>query len=263
MFNMLRKTLYDKRTFLVGWCVGLALLGLLMTIFYPAFHQSTAIDQLVKSLPPALQGFVGNLNNLKELPSYIGSQLFEIRMPILASVLAIILSVGLSVAEEEKGQLRTLAALPLSRTKILLGKWLGVVVIGGLVSLAILVGVKLGLLGIREYLGWQAFARLGLMTWLVVVTLATIVLSVGLATGRRGITMAIGIVVAVGSFILTTFASSVDWLQNYEKLSLLHYFPAVTVARSHIDTKDVVVYLAITMLFLLLGIAFFRRRDIS
>lgn len=263
MFNIVRKTLYDKRAFIIGWSLGLAFMGYLMTIFFPAFHQDNGLAQLANNLPPAFKGLVGDLNNLKELSSYIGSQLFEIRMPIMVSVLAIILAVGLSVAEEEKGQLRTLAALPLARTKILLGKWFGVAGISALVVLATLVGIKAGLLTISEHLGWQVFLRLGIMTWLVTLSLATMVLGIGLATGRRGITMAIGVIVAVGSFILTTFAKSVDWLAAYDKLSILHYFPAATVAKSHINLRDVAVYAALTLLFLLIGIIFFRRRDVA
>lgn len=263
MFNIARKTLYDKRAFIVGWSIALALLGYLMTIFYPAFHQDNALDQLVQNLPAALQGLVGNLNDLKELPSYIGSQIFAIRMPIFVSILSIILAVGLSVGEEEKGQLRTLAALPVSRTKIFLGKWSGVIVICVIVALAALIGVELGMLTIGESIAWQVLVRLGLMTGLVALSLATIILAIGLATGRRGAAMAIGVIVAAGSFILTTFASSVDWLEKYEKVSLLHYFPAVNVAKDRIDPHDVLVYFVITAVFLLLGIIFFRRRDIQ
>lgn len=263
MFNILRKTLRDKRSFVLGWSAGLALLGYLMLIFYPSFHQQDVFDQLAKALPPALKGLVGDLNNLKQLPSYIGSQLFEIRLPIFVSILAIILSVGLSVAEEEKGQLRTLVSLPVSRTKILFGKWGAATLICAVVSLAALMGVELGLLSIGEHLDWQVLGRLGIMTWLVATVLATIVLGVGLATGRRGPTMAVGIVVAVGSFILTTFANSVDWLQPYEKVSVLHYFPAVDIAKSHIELSDVLVYVGIIVVFLTVGWLRFRRRDIQ
>ena len=263
MLNVFWKTLQDKRAFLLSWSVGLGLIGFLMIIFYPAFHQNDALAQLVNNLPPALKGIVGDLNNLKELSSYIGSQLFEIRIPILVSVFAIILSISLSVAEEEKGQLRTLVALPVSRTSTVLAKWGAVLVVCAVVTLGTLAGVRLGLISINDHLGWQVFLRLGIMMWLVAVCLATIVLSVGLATGRRGITMVIGVVVAVGSFILTTFSASVDWLRSYEKLSVLHYFQAVTVAKSHIELRDIFVFLAITAFFLLMGIFFFRRRDIQ
>jgi len=263
MFNLFTKTLYDKRAFIVGWGLGLAFLGFLMMIFYPAFHQDSGIDQLVKSLPPAFQGLVGDLANLKELPGYIGSQLFEVRIPIFVSVLSIILAVGLTVSEEEKGQLRTLAALPLSRSRILMSKWLAIVVISFITTFATIVGMEIGLAVIDETLDLMVVLRLGVMMWLLSITIATLVFGIGLATGKRGLTMGLGVLIAVGSFILTTFAKSVDWLQSYEHASLLHYFPAASIAKTEIAMLDVVVLGGVALFFLSLGLLFFRRRDIG
>lgn len=262
MYNLFTKTIYDKRAFIIGWGLGLAFLGFLMMIFYPAFHQDTGLDQLIKSLPPAFQGIIGDLNNLKELPSYIGSQLFEVRIPIFVSILSIILAVGLTVTEEEKGQLRTLVALPLSRSRILISKWLSIVVISFMTTLATIIGMEIGLLVINETLDPLVVLRLGAMTWLLSICIATLVFGIGMASGKRGVTMGLGVLIAVGSFILTTFAKSVDWLQSYEHASLLHYFPATTIAKDEIGLSDVAVLGGVALLFLLLGLIFFRRRDV-
>ena len=262
MYNLFTKTLYDKRAFSIGWSLGMAFLGFLMMSFYPAFHQDTGLDQLVKNLPTAFQGLVGNLNDLKELPGYIGSQLFDVRIPIFVSIIAIILSLGLTVGEEEKGQLRMLLAMPLSRPQILFNKWLAIVVISLMTTLAVIFGMLVGLLTINESLGADVIIRLGVMTWLLTVCLATIVFSIGIASGRRGLSMALGVLITVGSFILTAFAKSVDWLEPYEVASLLHYFPAVTIAKSGIELSDVAVLGSVILMSLIVSTIFFRRRDV-
>ncbi len=262
MFNLFTKTIYDKRAFIIGWGLGLAFLGFLMMIFYPAFHQDSGIDELVKSLPPAFQGLVGDLANLKELPGYVGSQLFEVRIPIFVSILSIILAVGLTVAEEERGQLRTLLALPLSRSRVLTSKWLAIVAITFTTTCSTIVGMQIGLAVIGETLDPMVVIRLGAMTWLLSVSIATLVFGLGLASGKRALTMGVGVLAAVGSFILTTFAKSVDWLQPYEHASLLHYFPAATIAKTEIAMLDVIVLGGVTIFFLLLGVIIFRRRDV-
>lgn len=262
MRNLFTKTLYDKRTFIIGWVLGMAFIGYLMTIFFPAFHQNSSLDQLVKSLPPALQGIVGNLDNLKQLSTYLGSQLFDVRMPIFLSVLTILLAVGLTVSEEDKGQLRTLIALPLSRTRILFVKWAAIVLICLLATLAVIGGIELGLLAINETLDFMVLVRLGSMMWLLSVALATVIFGIGLATGNRGLTTAIGVLVTVGSFLVTTFAPSVDWLNNYEKFSFLHYFPAPDIAKGTVDPMNVIVYAGIIVVFLTAAIIAFRRRDV-
>lgn len=262
MFNLIRKTIYDKRAFIFGWGIGLAFMGFLMMIFYPSFHGDTGLDKLVNSLPPAFKGLIGDLANLQTLPGYIGSQLFDIRIPIFVSISSIILAVGLTVTEEEKGYFRTLIALPVSRTRILLGKWFALVLVCFLVNVATIAGVYLGVMMIGETLDIMVALRLGLMTWLLSTCITSIVFGIGIGTGSRALTMGTGVVYTIGSFILTTFAKSVDWLQPYEFMSLFHYFPATDIAKTEIDPYNAIVFAVIIIVSVIFGILLFRRRDV-
>lgn len=262
MFNLFRKTMWDKRFFLLGWSLGLMVMGYFMTILYPSFN-SGLVDSLATSLPPALQGLVGDIQNLKQLPTYLGGQLFDIRLPIFISVLAILLSVSLTVGEEDKGELRTLVSLPLSRTRVLIGKWLAIVFICLVAMIAVTVGIELGLLQIGESIDQWVLVRLVLLSWLLVVSLATVIFAIGLATGSRALTTGVGIIVTVGSFLLTTFSQSVDWLKDYEKLSFLHYFPATDIAKGTVQLGNILFYVAFIVLSLVVAYIFFRRRDIK
>lgn len=262
MFNLLFKTLHDKRFFILGWSLGLAFLGFVMTSFFTSFSGGE-IDELMKTLPPALQGLVGDLQDWKNLPGYIGSQVFDIRLPIFISILSILLAVGLTVGEEDKGQLRTLIGLPISRNKIIAGKWLAIVVICLIASLATILGIVLGIPTTGESLDPMVLVRLGLFTWLLVTSLATLIFAIGLASGNRAATTGIGIVVAIGSFLLTTFATAVSWLKDYEWLSFLHYFPATDIAKGEVQWGNVVFYVALIVVSLIIAYLFFPRRDVK
>jgi len=262
MFHVFLKTLRDKRFFILGWSIGLAFLGFLMTSFFPSFNGGQ-IDELLNSLPPALEGLIGNLADWRELTGYIGSQVFDIRLPIFISILSILLAISLTVGEEDKGQLRTLISLPISRRHIAMGKWLAIVTICLIASVAPIIGVELGLLTINETLDQMVLVRLGLFTWLLVTALATFIFSIGLATGNRALTTGLGIVIAIGSFLLTTFAQSVDWLKDYEKLSIFYYFPAVDIAKGTIVWHNMFFYLIILAIALVAALIFFPRRDVK
>lgn len=262
MFNLIVKILWDKRLFIVGWSFGMAALAFLMIIFFPSFSGGE-IDKLVESMPAAMQGFLGSLQDWRELPGYIGSQVFDIRLPIFVSILGILLAVGLSVGEEEKGHLRTLSSLPISRVRIAMGTWISIVLIALIATLATLGGVGAGLLGIGETLDPMVLIRLGFMTWLMISALASVIFAFGMATGKRGLTMAVGIIVAIGSFIVSTFSVAVDWLEPYDWLSIFHYFPATAIAKGTIEAADVLVYAALIVLSLVAILVFFPRRDIK
>ncbi len=262
MFNLITKTLRDKRFFILGWTCGIGFLAFALTSFYTSFNGGQ-IDQLLKSLPPALEGLVGNLQDWRQLPGYLGSQIFDIRLPIFISILSILLAVSLTVGEEDKGQLRTLVAMPISRTKIIFGKWLAIIVICLVVSLATAAGIGLGLLQIHQSLDGMVLVRLVAFTWLMVITTATLIFSIGIASGKHGLTTGVGIILTIGSFLLTTFSKSVDWLKNYEWLSLFHYFPATDIAKGTIEWGNVVVYGVLSLLSLLVAFLFFLRRDVK
>lgn len=263
MRSVFAKTLHDKRWFMLGWTLGLIALAALLTTFYPAMRQDGSLDALVANMPKAFEGLIGNLADLKDFSSYIASQLFDIRLPLIAGIMAIILGLGLSSSEEESGELRTMTALPISRTKILIEKWLAMAVI----TLVATAGMTVGIYAVLPFLDDASIdagvmAQLLAVSWLLMMTLGTVPFAAGMALGKRAVATAVGVVVVIGSFILSTFGGAVDWLKDYEKLSLLHYFPAVDIAKDGIAWENIAVLASIMLAALLAAVLCFRRRDI-
>lgn len=100
-------------------------------------------------------------------------------------------------------------------------------------------------------------------SWLLMVTFGTIPFAAGMIAGKRAVAMAVGVLVVIGSFILSTFGQAVDWLSDYERFSLLYYFPANEIVQEEGEWWNLLVLLAITMVGLLTAIIVFRRRDIK
>lgn len=262
MLNMFMKTLRDRRIFLLGWALGLLLLSYSVTIFFPAFND-TMLDSLTQDIPAAMQGFIGQIDNLKQIDTYLATQVFETNLPIVLSVMAILLAVGLTIGEEDKGQLRTLISLPLSRRKIVAGKWLAMLVVALGAALANTAGIYLALWQIGESADPMALFYMTLMTWLLMVALATIIFAIGIATGSRAVTLVIGVVLVVGSYLLTIFSQGVEWLRAYEGLSLLHYFPATDIAQGTVEIGNFLVYAGLIVAALVATLVIFPRRDIK
>jgi hypothetical protein len=108
----------------------------------------------------------------------------------------------------------------------------------------------------------QVLRLLG-MTGLIMVPFGTIPFAAGLATGKRAAATLVSVLVIIGSFILSTFGQAVDWLGDYEKLSLLHYFPAVDIVKGSINPGDVSVLGGLTLLLLIVAFVRFRTRDVA
>lgn len=263
MKNIYIKTLYERRWFTLGWSLGFIAFAALMVSFYPAMHMDGAIDALVANMPEAFKGLIGDLADLNEFSTYLASQLFDIRLPLIAGIMAIILGQGLSTAEEERGELRTLLSLPISRLKLLVQKWLALVTITGVTVVGLYVGIALTMPFVDgATIDFEDLSALLAMTWLLMVTYGTIAFGVGAITGERGAATGISILVIIGSFILATFGQAVDWLEPYEWLSLIHYFPASDVVKNGIEWANTAVLGGVTAILLVAAALVFRRRDI-
>jgi len=265
MGSVFTKTLHEKRFFVLGWTIAFAAIAALLASFYPAMHQDGAIDSLLANMPPVFKGLIGDLGDLSRFDTYIASQLFDIRVPLIAGIMAIMLGLSLSISDEEKGELRTILSLPVSRTKLFVQKWLAMVVIMLVGVLGMVAGIYavLPFIDIPADISLEHMALLAGMTLLTMVTYGTIPFAVGFASGRRAVATGLAILTIIGSFILTTFGQAVDWLSDFERLSLLHYFPAVDIVKNGIDTNDVAVFATITVVLLIVGVVRFRGRDVN
>lgn len=264
MRSVFFKTIYDKRFFILGWSLGLLAIAMLMASFFPAMRPDGGIDQLLQNMPAAFKGLIGNLADLAQFDTYIATQLFDIRVPLIAGIMAIILALGISVREEEDGELRTILSLPISRTRLFFEKWLALVAIMLVAVLSLVIGVYAITPFIEDAtIDFFVLLRLAGMTWLVMVTYGTVAFAAGMATGRRSIASFISILIIIGSFILTTFAQAVDWLKDYEVISLLHYFPAAEIVRDGVKLENFIILASVTLLSLLIAWGMFHNRDIG
>jgi len=263
MRTLLLKTLYDKRWFALGWAAIIGGITLLVMTFYPTFSETNALSQISASVPEQFKRLVGDEASFRSVPSFIGTQLYEIRIPLLIMIMALVLAQSLSIGEEEKGLLRIMTTTPMSRSRILWERWCAGVIIIGLVNLATIIGTLIGAVIVGETAPLDLVLRLAVMSCLFGIVAFSIPYAVGVASGHRGLTMSIGLLITFGSFLLTTFAAAVEWLKPTEHLSLLHYYDTKTIVDGSFNTGDVMLLITIVTVSMLVATSFFRQRDIN
>ena len=259
------QTLYERRAFIIGWTIGLTAFAALMAVFFPAMRPENGMEALLESMPSAFQGLVGDMAALNSFDTYLATQLFDIRGSILIGIMAVILGVSLSTREEETGELRTLLAQPISRTRYLMEKWFAVV---SIIALTTIIGLTVGIFLTAPFIEDAVLPLDGLlrtlaMTLLMMTTIGTVAFGVGFVTGKKSLATLVGTLVLALSFIIATFSAGVDWLKDIEFISLLSYFPAVDIMTTEIALRDVAVLGGATLAILLVSIFVFRIRDVA
>lgn len=263
MRSLLLRTLFEKRWFTVGWSAAFGVMGALILMFYPSFSSGGGFDEVAASLPSQLQGFIGDPSIFSQIDGFIALQVYDVRMSLMLLIMCLILAISLSVREEESGELRGILTTSMSRTRVGFEKLCSAFIIICITSLASTIGVYVGLFAVGEtaphLLLWQLFG----LTCLFGLVSFIIPFAIGLASGKRGITLFSGIIIALGSYLLTTFSRAVEWLQPWDVLSVIHYYDTAGLRENNFSSINLWVYSLIILLCVAIGQAAFRRRDIA
>lgn len=258
--TLLLKTLYDKRWFFVGWTVGSITLLALTAAFYPSI--AATVGDLLKSIPSALSNIVGEAGAYSTYEGYLGSAVFGLRAEMVFVPLAIILGLSLSVNEELSRRMYQLLAQPLSRRRIMTERWLaGILLIVAMMAL-IYVSLVITSFVVSEAVPYDSLAKMALLSGLYTVAIFSLTYGVGMALGRRGLAIIIPVLWVMGSLLLDSFGSQVEWLKHTDWLSVHHYYNTAALAQDPITLESVLVLSGVSLLSFVFAVLLFQQRDI-
>jgi ABC-2 type transport system permease protein len=165
--------------------------------------------------------------------------------------------------DEENGTLELTLAHSVSRSRVLLERWLAL--FARLLWLGVVAAALILVLNEPSSLDLEVGNVIAGCTMLVLLALSTgsIALAVGAITGRRTFATAAGAVVAVGGYAANAIANQVDeldWLYSISPYSwAFHFEPLV----NGIDWICVAALVALTAVAVAIGLAVFARRDVD
>lgn len=217
MRSLFAKTLYDARKSMLGWVLGLIATAALTLVMYPVVRTGP-YQQMLESSPEALRSAfgLGPGTDVTVGSGYLSAYLFGMMVPLLLTVFAISHGAKLVAGEEDRGTLDLLAALPVSRMRVLLVKAAALLASLGVLGVTLLLTVVAAapLVDLRVDLADLAAAVLS--HTLLAALYGALALGVGAATGRHGLAVGMSTAVAVACYMLPTLGpltDASDWLQ--------------------------------------------------
>jgi ABC-2 type transport system permease protein len=261
--SLFLKTVRDMRGQILGWGIGIGLMGLLVVTLYPSFKdQMGAWADLLASYPPAVTAFFGDMTMMVEWSGWLNVEFFSWIPPILA-VFAVAAGAGLIAAEEEKGTLDLLLSHPIRRWRVVVEKWTALVVASVAICLLAALFLIVGAVVAGET---EDLARLLLATLdIVPITLAsgTFALLASVALRGRRLAITLAVVLVIGSWFVDSLGKMVEVLKPYRPLTLFHYYNGGSILLGGGDWGNVGVLLGLSILFLAASLVAFQRRDIA
>ena len=261
MNTIFRYALLRLRGQIIGWGMARAVLALVVASLYDTAVQMRAqIEPLLKSLPPELMGFIGGIDRIFSPAGFLDTRFFSM-LPLILGVFAVLIGSGLVVSDEENGTLDLILAHPVRRVDLIVGRWLAfcVALLGiltmawvGLVVATLFTSIQFSLISAA-----LPFVSLfGLLIWFggLALLFSLILPSRRLAASLTGLILA-------ASYFITTLARISPSLNGLAKWSPLTYYQGGS-ALEGLNTGNFIGLLLVSILFALIGVWLFQRRDI-
>jgi ABC-2 type transport system permease protein len=262
---LLSKSLRDYRRGLIGWTVGISAFLLL----YLSIYSSVAADPevygpaVMAKFPGPMKDLMGGLENITSGAGYLQAVAYQLLGPLLFIMCAVILGSRAIAQPEENGTLELTLTLPIDRRRLVLERFAALAL--GLLGIALLTGaIIVGMASALDMgipLGNLVAAHTGL--FLVVLLLGTVTVTVGAATGRKSLAMAVAGVWAVGGYVVETLGREVAAISWLRWISPFHYYLDGRPIYQGFPIGDYLVLAGATVVLLLTAMLAFDRRDVG
>ncbi|PRZ44050.1 ABC-2 type transport system permease protein [Antricoccus suffuscus] len=258
--DILRLDARLRRRSIIGYSLGMAAYVLVVVVIYPAFKDSSSLDNLVSSdsTVAALFGVTGSLTS----PSgWLNANVYANFLPLILLLMTIGYGASAIAGQAEEGTLSLVTTLPLSRRRIAAQK-LAVVLL-----LTIPVGVltlAMALIGrwfqLEVALGPLLGATIGAL--LLGVDFGILALLVGAWTGSRGTALGVVSALAAASYLIGSLATTVQWMHPLRFVSLFYWSVGNNQLTDGLSATSVLVLIAVALIAAAAAVTAFDRLDV-
>ncbi|MFB6155764.1 MAG: ABC transporter permease [Haloferacaceae archaeon] len=262
---MLEITRYESKRRVRGaflMTVGFVLLAGLYIGLFPSFAESSVeIEQYVQNLPESFRNAFSM--NLGTIEGFLAVELYQFLWLLLFGVYVAYSGGGLVAADVERGRMDLLLAAPVSRTRVVVEKYLSLLVPIVMANLLLPLAVWGGVRVIDETISLPDLFATHLLSVPYLMVCAGVGLALSVLFDRADIAQRGGIAAIFGLFLVDTVSTDTD----YEWLGVLsptrYYDPAEVLVDGTYDVSGALILLAGALALLLVSTIYFQRRDIN
>jgi ABC-2 type transport system permease protein len=260
------RLLRDRRRATLWWAVGLVALVAFTVGLYPSVQGQASLEEVVADLPEAVKVVIGYQADvpLTSPPGYLQGRLFSTLAPLVMMVLAIGAGAQALGGSEEAGALEPLLANPVSRSRVLLERY--VATVGLLLGLTVVFAIALLALSapVGALEGVSITGLLGACAGVfgLAVLHGTLAFAVGAATGRRTTAVAAATTFAVAGYLAQSLLALTDIPERLRSLTPWHWYLERNMLEDGASPAAVVLPILASLVVLLIGWGAFVRRDL-
>lgn len=270
MLSVLRKSMRDSRRTVFWLCFGFALYSLFIMSFYPSIlDQSEELESLMNSYPPEMMNmFMAGIDieefDFTDPAQYLQAEYMTWVMLILGTMFTAQAFNGILNAERD-GTMDLLLSLPVTRRQIILAR-MGNTVVS---TLIVLTTVFLALAFVQSLydefeIPLDQLAQGIYGVFFLLMTQASLTYMLGsLSPSRQHWAGPAALTYFFMAYILTGFASTVEWIDTFSPLYLFKYYNTVDFINNGVNWGNTLVLIGASLLFSGVAIWRFERKEIA
>lgn len=262
-FPLLLKTWRDHFKGIIGWAVGTSALVIVMLWVYPTVASSASgMSEISAAFPPEFQEMF-RMNDYTSPAGYLSTELFSFMIPLIFVAMGVSWGASAVADEEEHGTADLLYSLPIPRWRILLVKWLAVMMMIVGVGVLFLATLAIGGPFADMDLGLPQLTAASLGTVLLGCVYGGLAFLLGAITGSKAISLGVSIVLALAAFLVYMLAPLVDAFARIENLSPFQWAYGNQPLWNGFAAGPLTLLAIVAVLLVLSSLGVYRRRDIG
>jgi ABC-2 type transport system permease protein len=259
--------LVERWRSLLWWCIGVAILMVVMAAVYPSVRDSgQALEEYMAQLPEAFVEAFGLAGaSISSPEGYLVSQLYSNMYVIVLLVLGLGWAAWAIAGSEADGTLEMALANPVRRVAVALGRVLGIAVALLLVNAVghVVLAAYAPVVGLDEGLPWWAFAAAAAASFAFVAVHVALTFATGAATGSKGLAIALGAGLALVGFLVNALAGVADVFETARDFSPWYWLLRDNPLTSPPGLLSFWVPMMLSVLLVAGGTWAFHRRDLA
>jgi ABC-2 type transport system permease protein len=249
-----------RRRSVLGYSAGMALYALVVVALYPAFKSSTSLDKLIRDDPTgaALFGVTGNLTSSA---GWLNGNIYANFLPLVMLLLTIGYGAAALAGQDEDGTLCLIVSLPVRRDAVVLEKVAALALQAAVLAAAVAVCVAAG----RWFELTTSVANIAsssVAMLLLAVDFGVLTMAAGALTGSRGTAIGVGSAVAAASYLVSSLAPVVSWIEPARYVSLFYWSVGDNQIADGVTVADYAVLAGAGVCAVYAAILAFRRLDV-
>ncbi len=250
-----------RRKALIAFTVGLVLYMLVVVALYPSFKNSSELDNLTKDSPgvAALFGISGSLTSPV---GWLNANAWVNFFPLIVLLLTVGYGAGAIAGQEHDGHLELVLSLPFSRRGVVTQKVAALCLQAAILCFFTFLAVLAGHWFELTLGTWQVItATVGML--LLGIDFGLLALAIGAGTGNRGFALGIASTAAAASYLVSSMAPVVSWIEPAKYLSLFYWSVGDKQLQNGLSAEGCAVLVGVALALAVVADRLFESHDLK